>query len=99
MFIFDAGNSRDAAHRTYEVHPKWLLFNKVSLSAYTSFTSSFNSIMALRRQWFHQREIKTQNVAGPRESKRPGIYSLTRELLVAVDTSKWGQRGPNVFTT
>ena len=35
--------------------------------------------------WLHQREIRTLNVAGPRESKRPGIYSLTRELLVGID--------------
>lgn len=38
-------------------------------------------------EWFHQREIKTLNVAGPRESKRPGIYRLTRELLTEVDAS------------
>jgi hypothetical protein len=36
-------------------------------------------------EWFQQREIKTLNVAGPRESKRPGIYRLTRELLDQVD--------------
>lgn len=38
-------------------------------------------------EWVRQHEIKTLNVAGPRESKRPGIYSLTRELLVQVDAS------------
>jgi hypothetical protein len=35
--------------------------------------------------WIQQHDIKTLNVAGPRESKRPGIYSLTRELLIEVD--------------
>jgi len=36
-------------------------------------------------EWFQQHDIKTLNVAGPRESKRPGIYRLTLELLVKVD--------------
>ena len=36
-------------------------------------------------EWVQQHDIKTLNVAGPRESKRPGLYSLTRELLVEVD--------------
>lgn len=38
-------------------------------------------------EWVQQHDIKTMNVAGPRESKRLGIYSLTRELLVEVDAS------------
>ena len=38
-------------------------------------------------EWLRQHEIKTLNVAGPRESKRPGIYRLTRELLSEVDAS------------
>jgi hypothetical protein len=37
--------------------------------------------------WVRQYEIKTLNVAGPRESKRPGIYRLTRELLDQVDAA------------
>lgn len=36
-------------------------------------------------EWLRQHKIKTLNVAGPRESKRPGIYRVTRELLVEVD--------------
>lgn len=36
-------------------------------------------------EWSRQHDIKTLNVAGPRESKRPGIYHLTRELLDEVD--------------
>lgn len=31
--------------------------------------------------WLRRESIETLNVAGPRESKRPGIYSLTNELL------------------
>ena len=38
-------------------------------------------------EWIRQHGIKTLNVAGPRESKRPGIYRLTRELLDQVDAS------------
>lgn len=38
-------------------------------------------------EWLRQHEIKTLNVAGPREGKRPGIYRLTRELLNEVDAS------------
>jgi len=38
-------------------------------------------------EWVRQYEIKTLNVAGPRESKRPGIYRLTRELLDQVDAA------------
>ena len=36
-------------------------------------------------EWLRQHNVKTLNVAGPRESKRPGIYGLTRELLNDVD--------------
>jgi hypothetical protein len=50
-------------------------------------------------EWVQRHDIKTLNVAGPRESKRPGIYSLTRELLVEVDKLKLGQSGASVFTT
>lgn len=35
-------------------------------------------------EWLRTREISILNVAGPRESKRPGIYDLTRRLLEAV---------------
>lgn len=35
--------------------------------------------------WLRAHAIGTLNVAGPRESKRAGIYRLTRELLLAVD--------------
>lgn len=38
-------------------------------------------------EWLRQHEIKTLNVAGPRESKRPGIHGLTRALLAEVDAS------------
>lgn len=34
--------------------------------------------------WVREEPISTLNIAGPRESKRPGIYRLTRELLDAV---------------
>lgn len=35
--------------------------------------------------WLRAHHIKTLNVAGPRESKRPGIYQQTTALLEAVD--------------
>ena len=35
--------------------------------------------------WLREHPIKTLNVAGPRESKRPGIHCLTEELLQAID--------------
>jgi hypothetical protein len=35
--------------------------------------------------WLHAHRIRTLNVAGPRESKRPGIYGRTLEFLVELD--------------
>lgn len=35
--------------------------------------------------WLRQHDVKILNVAGPRESKRPGICRLTSEMLTAVD--------------
>jgi len=35
--------------------------------------------------WLTRENIARLNVAGPRESKRPGIYSATRELLEVVN--------------
>jgi hypothetical protein len=35
-------------------------------------------------EWLHQNRVVTLNVAGPRESKRPGIYRETMNLLSAV---------------
>lgn len=37
--------------------------------------------------WLGENGIKTLNVAGPRESKRPSICILTGELLQAVDAA------------
>lgn len=37
--------------------------------------------------WLRQHAIETLNVAGPRESKRPGIQRLTLELLKAADAA------------
>jgi hypothetical protein len=37
--------------------------------------------------WLRERAIKKLNVAGPRDSKRPGIYRLAGELLEAVDSA------------
>lgn len=37
--------------------------------------------------WLHDHAIATLNVAGPRESKRPGIYDQTVSLLVAIDAA------------
>ena len=37
--------------------------------------------------WLRRHAIQTLNVAGPRESKRPGIQRLTGELLKAVDAA------------
>jgi Circularly permutated YpsA SLOG family len=44
-------------------------------------------VVAQVLEWVRQYEIKTLNVAGPRESKRPGIYRLSRELLDQVDAA------------
>jgi len=33
------------------------------------------------RQWLRQGQFQTLNVAGPRETKRQGIYAITRQLL------------------
>lgn len=38
-------------------------------------------------EWVRAHPITTLNVAGPRESKRPGIYRLTWELLDAVENA------------
>lgn len=35
--------------------------------------------------WLHKHRVNTLNVAGPRESKRPGVHRLTGEMLLAVD--------------
>ena len=43
--------------------------------------------------WLRKHEIKTLNVAGPRESKRPGINGLTRALLAEVDMSNLKDQG------
>jgi hypothetical protein len=37
--------------------------------------------------WLRQHNIKTLNIAGPRERKRPGIYRLTRILLEAIEAA------------
>ena len=37
--------------------------------------------------WLRAHDIKTLNLAGPRESKRPGIYQLTTALLEAVENA------------
>ena len=41
-----------------------------------------NSVIA----WLRQHDVKILNVAGPRESKRPGICRLTSEMLTAMDS-------------
>ena len=41
-----------------------------------------NSVLA----WLRQHDVKILNVAGPRESKRPGMCRLTSEMLTAVDS-------------
>lgn len=37
--------------------------------------------------WIRQNSIARLNIAGPRESKRPGIYRMTYELLELVDSA------------
>jgi hypothetical protein len=37
--------------------------------------------------WLRRHDVKTLNMAGPRESKRPGIQRLTVELLKAADAA------------
>lgn len=43
-------------------------------------------------EWMQHHHIKILNIAGPRESKSPGIYQLTIELLAKI---KWHQRADN----
>ncbi|MGX5659381.1 putative molybdenum carrier protein [Castellaniella ginsengisoli] len=47
-------------------------------------TSTPESVAPYVAKWLHAHEIETLNVAGPRESKRPRIYDLTRTLLKAI---------------
>jgi hypothetical protein len=51
-------------------------------------TGVLPDIAAEIRAWLRQHKVTTLNVAGPRESKQPGIYRLTRELLEAVAAAK-----------
>lgn len=37
--------------------------------------------------WLRKQDVKILNVAGPRESKRPGVCRLTVEMLTAMDTA------------
>jgi hypothetical protein len=50
-------------------------------------TDPTDSIAPRIIEWLQVHGIQTLNVAGPRESKRPGIYCLTRELLEAIAAS------------
>ena len=52
-----------------------------------------DEIVANVLAWLHDHAIATVNVAGPRESKRSGIYEQTFNLLVAIDAA--GRRGPD----
>lgn len=36
-------------------------------------------------EWLHSHRVAILNIAGPRESKRPGVYRLTRKFLEEVD--------------
>lgn len=40
--------------------------------------------------WLHVNAVKKLNIAGPRESKRPGIYAKSQELLMSVVAAKMG---------
>ena len=40
------------------------------------------------RAWLRRNKIRTLNVAGPRESKRPGIYRQAKALLASLLTFK-----------
>lgn len=46
-----------------------------------------DQIVATALAWLRENGIATLNVAGPRESKRPGIYDQTVSLLVAIDAA------------
>jgi len=47
-----------------------------------------DKMTALIIQWLVEQRINVLNIAGPRESKRPGIYSLSCELLQAIDRAQ-----------
>ncbi len=42
--------------------------------------------------WLKRESISTLNIAGPRESKRPGIYALTNDLLDLAADPEYRQR-------
>lgn len=42
------------------------------------------AVPAAVRDWLNQHEIKRLNVAGPRESKRPGVYRLACDYLLRI---------------
>lgn len=46
--------------------------------------ASLDEIAAELRKWLRRYNISTLNVAGPRESKRPGIYRRTFDLLIVL---------------
>lgn len=47
------------------------------------------------RDWLRAESVRVLNVAGPRESGRPGIYAKSRAFLEAVFTSATPGRGPS----
>ncbi len=42
--------------------------------------------------WLNRESISTLNIAGPRESKRPGIYSLANDILELAADPEYRQR-------
>lgn len=44
------------------------------------------NIVEMVINWLNLHQVKTLNVAGPRESKRPGMHQHTIELLTAVES-------------
>lgn len=45
------------------------------------------------RQWLHEHRVRTLNVAGPRESQQPGIYSQAQEFLLELIAAVREQTG------
>jgi predicted Rossmann fold nucleotide-binding protein DprA/Smf involved in DNA uptake len=50
--------------------------------------SDAEQVVGQIRSWVDQENIRTLNVAGPREEKAPGIYAVTKALLSTLLRSK-----------
>lgn len=55
--------------------------------------AAWEEAIAATREWLRLHRIRVLNVAGPKESKRPGIHAQARAFLEGVATLAHGQDG------